>query len=774
MTATAGTEQFTASLPDVTSTFSVVGLDGPIDIYRDQYGIPHVRATRSHDAFFGQGFAHAQDRLWQMEFDRRRAAGTLAECAGRAALDMDILMRRLQLSESARADYDAFDDASKAMFAAYTAGVNAFIDTTNALPVEFDLLGIDPQRWEPWHSGAIFKVRHVLMGLWSTKLWRARILNALGPEWVAKIGVRGNESGLLIVPPGTEYSSAVANMVELLPGVEALGETPDFGGSNNWAVHGSRTASGKPLVAGDPHRFIDVPNVYYQCHVACDEFDAIGFNFAGVPGFPHFAHTAHVAWCITHASADYQDLFVERFDPNDPSKYEFKGEWLKARRSKETIGVRGAEPVEVDVTITEHGPVVVGVPEDGHAIAMRYTSLEHPNLGLTCLLPMLAATSVEEMDDAMRAWVDPCNSMTMADVHGTIAYLHRGRVPVRSRANGWLPVPGWTGEHEWQEDVPFEDLPRSRNPDSGFISTANQRVVGDDYPHYLSLDYSPPHRGMRLVERLSTLEGATIEDMRSVHHDRVSLPSRTMVKAMASLSPTDAREADALKRVLAWDGLMDKHAVAPSIYIATRDQLTRSVANTTRGSSLRRIPYPADPAPIGVEGRLWAEVVQMVEDDDTSMLDEGQTWNGLLAQALSSAVALLRDQLGDNMDAWHWGRLHTTRPIHPLSGVFPEHASTLNPPSVSLGGDGDTPNASGTYPGQSFQINGTSVARYAFDLGDWDNSRWVVPLGASGHPGSPHFADQAQDWSEVRVNPMTYSWDKVVAEAHTTQRIEPA
>lgn len=774
MTATAGPEQFTATLPDVTSTVSVAGLDGAIEIFRDRFGIPHVRATSSHDAFFGQGFAHAQDRLWQMEFDRRRAAGTLAECAGKAALPMDILMRRLQLSESARTDYDAFDDDSKAMFEAYTAGVNAFIDTTATLPVEFGLLGLAPQRWEPWHSGAIFKVRHVLMGLWSTKLWRARILNALGPEWVAKIGVRGNESGMLIVPPGEEFTNAVANMDELLPGMAALGETPDFGGSNNWAVHGTRTASGKPLVAGDPHRFIDVPNVYYQCHVACPEWDAIGYNFAGIPAFPHFAHTAHVAWCITHASADYQDLYVERFNADNPDQYEFKGEWLNAQRSKDTIQVRGGEPVEVDITITQHGPVVLGTPEDGHAITMHYTALDHPNLGLTTMLPMLRATSVDEMDEAMRAWVDPCNSMTMADVHGNIAYLHRGRVPVRSRANGWLPVPGWTGEHEWTGNVPFEDWPRLRNPDAGFISTANQRIVGDDYPHYLSLDYAPPSRGMRLVERLSNIENATIEDMRQVHFDRVSLPSRLLVKAVSSLTPDDATEADALARLKAWDGLMDKNAVAPSIYMATLEHLVRLAASTELGSKLRANPYPADPAPLGVEARLWAEVPQMVDDDDTSLLDEGQTWAGVLSQAVTNAVAFLAAELGDDMDSWHWGRLHTTKPVHPLSGVFPDHAASLNPPSVSLGGNSDTPNASGTYPGQSLQINGTSVARYAFDLGDWDESRWVVPLGASGHPGSQHFADQAQDWSEVRFNPMTYSWDKVEAEAHTTQRLEPA
>jgi penicillin amidase len=767
-------EQYHAALPDVTSTVSVAGVDGPIEIYRDRFGIPHVRATTVHDAFFGQGFVHAQDRLWQMEFDRRRAAGTLAECAGRAALDMDILMRRLQLSDSARRDYAHVDDETRAMCEAYAGGVNAFLDTTTTLPIEFTLLGMQPQRWEPWHSGAIFKVRHVLMGVWGTKLWRARVLKGLGKEYVSTIGVRGGESGVAIVPPGLDVSAALHDLDELIPGVAALNEAPDFGGSNNWAVHGDRTASGKPLVAGDPHRFIDVPNVYYQCHVACPEFDAIGYNFAGIPGFPHFGHTAHVAWCITHASADYQDLYLERFDVEQPDRYEFQGEWRAARRWRETVAVRDGEPVEVDVTITHHGPVVIGTPEQGYAISMRYTALDEPNLGMTCYRPMLRATSLDELEEAMRAWVDPCNSMTMADVHGNIGYLHRGRVPVRSRANGWLPVPGWTGEHEWQGDIPFEEWPRVRNPDTGFVATANSRVVGPDYPHYLSLDYAPPYRTLRLVERLSNLRGATIEDMGAIHADRVSLPSRVFVAALAGLQPDDEAAADVHRRLLGWDGIMDKELVAPALYATLRDQLTRLVAGGEKLSALRHNPFPGEPLPLSVEARIFADIPTMLAAQDTSLLDDGVTWAALLTEALVRTARTLREQLGDDMDTWTWERLHTTRPVHPLAGAFPDHATHLNPPSMPLGGDGDTVQAAATYPGQSLQINGTSVARYAFDLADWDNSRWVVPHGASGHPASPHFADQAPDWSAVRLNPMTYTWERVIAEAETTQRIVPA
>jgi penicillin amidase len=773
MATTIGWQQFQAAVPRLDGELRVAGLEGTVEVYRDRLGIPHIRAGSLHDAFFAQGFVHGQDRLWQMEYDRRRAAGRFAECGGPAALETDRFMRRLRLVEGARADYDASNAETRAMLDAYASGVNAFA-TTGPLPVEFQLLGMTPERWEPWHCGAVFKVRHVLMGLWSTKLWRARLVAALGPELAARVGARGNEDGVLIVPPGVEYQSFVADLDELQPGLEALAETPELGGSNNWAVHGTRTASGKPLVAGDPHRFLDVPNVYYQCHLACPEFDVAGFNFGGVPGFPHFAHNARVAWCITHASADYQDLYLERFRPADSGyEYEYQGQWRPATTTRETIAVRDSTPDAIEVVATHHGPVVVGDPARGRAMALRYSALDTPNLGLQCLLPMLRASSVEQLDEAMRDWVDPCNNLTMADVHGTIGYLHRGRVPVRSRANGWLPVPGWTGEHEWQGDVPFEELPRSRNPRTGFVATANNRIVGPEYPHFLSNDYAPPHRALRLVERLSALDGATIDDMASVHADRVSLPSRRFLEVLARVEPRDTRSAAARERLLGWDGVMDKQLVAPALYHVTRDQLTRLVTRRGRLAGLQANPFRGEPNVLSVETRLWAAVLNQMAEDDTALLEDGDRWTDLLAEALQNATTWLAGELGENMDEWRWQRLHLTRPVHPLAGVFAEQAALLNPPSVSLGGDADTVQAAGAFPGQSTAINGTSVARYAFDLGDWDNSQWVVPLGASGHPGSPHFADQAQDWSEVRMNPMRYSWERVAAEAETTQRLVP-
>lgn len=280
------------------------------DIWRDAEGIAHVHADSAHDAFFAQGFVHAEDRLFHMDYDRRRAMGRWAEYAGAGAVAQDIQFRKFRLVPSARADYAALNAEARAMLDAYAAGVNACIRTMKTPPVEYTIAGGQPEPWEPWHSLAVFKVRHVLMGVWQTKAWRARLVRHLGAARAAALCPGTTPHPMLIVPPGVEYDGPVADGLKDLESVEsALAALPEWeGGSNNWAVAGGRTASGKPLVAGDPHRPLDVPGVYYQNHVAGPEFDVIGLSFPGVPGFPHFGHNQHVAWCVTHTAADYQDL----------------------------------------------------------------------------------------------------------------------------------------------------------------------------------------------------------------------------------------------------------------------------------------------------------------------------------------------------------------------------------------------------------------------------------------------------------------------------------
>jgi penicillin amidase len=766
----------TAALPDVRSPLRLPGLEQSVDVWRDPEGIPHVRAATSHDAFLAQGFVHAQDRLWHMEYDRRRAQGRWAEWAGPAAVAQDVHARRLGLMASARADYQAVSAQTRAMLDAYAAGVNAFLATTQTWPVEFALLGGRPEPWMPWDSLAVFKIRHVEMGPWQAKLWRARLVRQLGPRLAAFLCPGTPPNPMLIVPPGTEYAGPALDALEVFIRSDvALASLPAWiGGSNSWAVAGARTASGRPLVAGDPHRALEVPNCYYQNHLACPEFDAIGLSFPGVPGLPHFGHNRHVAWCVTHAMADYQDLFVERFDPTDPLRYEFRGEWRRASLRRETLRVRDAAPVELTITETCHGPILLGDPAAGHAVAFRYTATAEPNRTFDALLPMLRARRADEIEAAVRPWVDPGNNFLFADVHGAIGYRTRGVVPVRAPANAWLPVPGWDEAHEWRGAIPFEAMPTLRDPATGWIATANSRITSAEYPHYLGLDYAPDHRTRRLAARLRDLEGATAADMAAIHADRVSIPGRAFAGLLRQVAPLDAGSRTALDRLLPWDGTMDADSVAATLYAAFRERLTRDLLVPLLGPLAPDAFAPAPGAPVTHVARLRARLADWIREGDRTLLAPGDDWPAAMARALAGAVVGLRERLGPDPREWRWGRLHVTRPRHPLSAAFPEAAPLLDPPSVPLGGDGDTVQAAAYVPAAGFEVTLTSVARYVFDLGDWERSGWIVPLGASGHPGSPHYADQAADWSAVRVRPMRYAWERIAAEAETFQRLAPA
>ena len=752
-----------AALPNTSGNLKLTGLDGDVEIYRDRYGIPHVRASTVHDAFFGQGSATAQDRLWHMDHDRRVAYGRWAEYAGSVAVEEDVRMRRFQLRRSVEADYVALNAETRAMLDAYAAGVNAFIETTASLPIEYRLVEGGPERWAPWDCIAVFKARHILMGVYEAKLWRAHLVNALGPERAAEVVPDEKAGGLMIVPPGALYTGAVADALDQFRGgAETIGplHNPDDG-SNNWVLSGSRTASGKPLLAGDPHRGLDTPNVYYQNHIACPEFDAIGLSFPGCPGFPHFGHNAYVAWCVTHASADYQDLYIERFKKGSSSQYESDGGWKEADVSHEVIEVRDGDPVELDVAMTHHGPIIQGSPSAGYGVAFKYTATSGTNPGLQCLPQMLRARNADELDESMRDWVDPCNNFVFADVHGDIAYLNRGRLPVRSRANAWLPVPGWTGEHEWDGFVPFEELARIRNPGTGYIVTANNRIVGEDYPHYINLSFGSDFRARRVTARVEGLDKATVRDMSAVHAERLSIPAQTYIRLIETVEPIDDLSARAKEALAPWDGTMDRDSAAAAIYSAFRLHLNRTVVGSILGPIAEdAVSALGRGAPRHV-GQIEAAIMDAASEGDTSMLPPGADWDSLLAKALAEGVAYLKERMGDDLGAWEWGKVHHTRPQHTLSESFPEVAQLLDPPSVPMGGDGDTPHSASYRPTEPFVVTGTSVSRYVFDLGDWDNSAWISPLGASGHPGSPHYSDQTPIWADIQLVPMLYDWGRI-------------
>lgn len=744
----------------------VVGLEGDVVVRRDEWGIPHVRGERARDAFFGQGFVQAQDRLGQLEYDRRRARGRWAEVVGPTAVAFDVFARRCGLGPAAAREADALAPEPREVLDAFAAGVNAFLELGGPLPPDLARAEVRPEPWTAADCCAVFLVRHVVFANWQRKLWRGRLAAAMGVEAVARIeGVEPRDVPL-IVPPAELFRTrddahaAVEAMGPVLDAMAELGEPST--GSNSWALHGARTASGLPLVAGDPHRFLEVPNVYYQCHLVCDAFDAIGLSFVGVPGLPHFGHNAHVAWCVTNGNGDYQDLFVERVPPG------------QAPLRTETVEVRGGEPVAVACHETARGPVVFGDPARGPCLVLRSTALTEPSTGLAVLGPMLAATDVDGLEAVMEGWVDPVNNLVSADVHGDISYRTVGRIPVRDASNAWGPVPGWTDRHDWYGVVAYDDLPRVRNPPGGVIVTANQRIVDDEYPHYLGLDYAHPDRAARVLERLGSLERATVDDMADVHRDRRSLAADVWVPRILAVDPGDEWERVALEALRDWDRWMLPESRGAAVYMTVRDAACRIIAHHPALASVRT-PLPDEPTAtfVPLELRVWALATGLLAADDRTLVADPAGWGGLLTAALADGVAVLRGGLGDDVAAWRWGTLHRARPRHPLGHVHPDWAAALDPPAVEVGGESDTVMSAGHPVGHGFTVTGTSVARYVFDCADWDASRWVVPLGASGDPTSPHFSDQQATWAAGELLPMRYSWASIEASTTTATVLRP-
>ena len=761
-----------SAIPSLTGSVQLRGLQGTVKVFRDRYGIPHMKAESELDAFFAQGFVTAQDRLWHMEYDRRRGSGRWAEAVGESGVAQDKMMRRFRLEASAKADYQVMDPHTKDVFDAYAAGVNAFITSGDALPVEYRITRLEPEPWQPWDGLTAYKVRHISMGVFESKVWRARMVREMGPEAAGKL-FPGFEPGyLMILPPGSTSPGPLdEGLKELAEGAAGLNHLNEMDtGSNSWVLCGAETATGKPILAGDSHRAVDTPSAYYQNQVACPEFDVVGLSFPGVPGFPHFGHNGRVSWSVTHTAADYQDLYVERFQDG---KYLYKDRWLEAETHDETIKVRDGTDVHTKVTVTQHGPVIAGYPDQGSGLAFKYTATERASTWPEILWRMLRVENSKELVDSMSGWVDPCNNLLFADIHGNMGYLCRGRIPIRSRVNGWLPVPGWMGEHEWEGDIPFDELPVSINPPEGYIATANNRPVGDDYPHYIAIDFTPEFRVRLVTEGLKSLHRPTAEDMEQVHAQRVSIPALAYLGVVKQIDPKDAAIKAAKHLLLDWNGEMNANQVQPTIYSAMRDAMLKEVLETNLTEKLAYDAWhPADRGLGSFSNRLKARLVAMIEQDDRSLLPEGDTWPTAVARALSKAVATLSERLGGDMGQWQWERVHQARPKHNLSAAFPELAELLDPPAIPSSGDGDTPLQGGYSPANPATVTSLSVARYSYDPSDWENSLWVVPLGSSGHPGSPHYADQSETWRQVKMIPMGYDWGRIEASCETKQTLE--
>jgi penicillin amidase len=763
----------------VTDYADAAGLQGEVLIVRDGYGIPHIRAGSAGDAWFAMGFACAQDRLFQMEYDRRRAAGRWAEVAGPAAVPADVLARRMGIVAAARADLAVMSAPVRAMFEAYTAGVNQVI-AAGARPAQLTgpgLAGVAIEPWQPWHSVAAYKVRHILMGQWQHKLASAGVLARAGADAFGQLDTRAPAGSPLSVPPGERVTRVIAeagdDITRAAPHLGFLAEAEP--GSNAWAVSGRRTAHGGAVICNDSHRPLDSPNVYWQCHLDTPDFSVIGAAFPGVPGFPHFGHNGQVAWAITHASADTQDLYLEWFDENRPGWYRTEDGWEQATQATETIAVRGGDPVSVTLWATRHGPVVHGDPLDGMAIALKYTATCRPGRGFEPLLPMLTARDVAELADAQRGWVDPVNNLVAADTGGRVAYQARGELPVRpSLAHRRLPAPGWEGGGEWAGTVPFEAMPRSIDPQAGFVMTANNAIVDGDEP-YITHTFSHPFRAERIREYLTGTGRHTVEGLAALQNDLVSWPARAWGRLLAGTGPPADEAAERARRMLAgWDGELRGDCAAALLYGCFVRALAEALYRPLVGDATWQWLVSGDVPTAETHIRRWLanDIWALLGGPagPTADLEQDAIRKMRVRGVLPGVLAAAWRQAGQAAGGgeWRWSGTHRARAARVMPGQ-------PVPPAAGMGGDADTVQAAayGWRAGTPFDVTVTSVYRQVVDLASPATASFVIPGGACDDPASPHFADQLTEWAGHRRVLMLWNLADVEAAAQARTVLRP-
>src|ERR1700722_8968014 len=716
--------------------FGIIGFMD-FQITRDGHGVPHVRGETPADAWAGMGYACAQDRLFQLDYDRRRARGRWAEIAGAGAVGGDVLARRLGLAAAAQRDVAAMSGPTRAAFEAYADGVNAAIaDGAMPLPGRYP---VEP--WLGWHSVAAFLVRHVLMGQWQHKLANAVLLARIGPAAFARLETRPPLGSPLAVPPGGRLSAPVSRLLD-----DALGDVVGHlgflaevePGSNAWAVSGRRTAHGGAVICNDSHRALDTPNVYWQCRVSCPDFDVTGATFPGLPGFPHFGFNGSVGGAITHADADSQDLYLERFSGD---RYLTEDGWAPAELRHERIEVRGGPAVTVPAWATRHGPIVHGSPESGIALALKWTGTHRANRGFECLFPMLTAGTVTELCDAQDGWVDPVNNLVCADVAGQIAYQCRGEVPVRSSEGGRrLPAVGWDGRCEWTSAVPFDQLPRTVYPSVGYVMTANNAIVDGDEP-YLSYTFAQPFRAERLRSLLDGAAAPTAGWLAEMQADTVSVAARGWGRVLGSLGPFEDADAESARSLLAgFDGDLAAESAAALLYACFVRALAEGLYRPILGAETWDWVASGRLAPTISLIRRWLgsdtwELLGMPTGPGGAG-DGGERGRRVLAAvpaALASAWAAAVELVGPDPRQWRWGDVHQAVRVHPL-GAADGGPGPL--PRTPMGGDADTLQAAGYgwRAGSPFTVTSLSVYRQVVDLADGRSASYVIPGGAAGGP----------------------------------------
>jgi penicillin amidase len=741
-----------AVLAQLEGEIKVAGLKEPVEVLRDPWGVPHIYARNVDDLFFAQGFVAAQDRLFQIDLWRRIGVGETAEVVGKEGLEADRFARLLKYRGDPDAEWASYSPDARPIATAFTRGINAYIDHIgDRLPVEFQLLGVRPKKWQP--EDCLGRMSGIIMSRnFQNELARAELVAAVGVEKARRIAP---------TDPPREYAPVPGlDLAEIdhsaLAGYNAAIKAPKFklggDGSNNWAVDGTLSLSGKPLLASDPHRTIALPSLRYLVHLNAPGWNVIGSGEPGLPGVA-LGHNEHVAWGFTIVGTDQADVYVEETNAVDATEYRVGDRWEKMRVVREKVAVRGEQqPIELELRFTRHGPVIHEDAKRHRAYALRWAGSEPGGAAYLGSLALDRAKDGRELVAALQRWKVPSENMVYADVDGNIGWVAAALTPVRKGWDGLLPVPGAQGAYEWQGFLPLLELPQIQNPAVHYVATANHNILPADYRAEIGYEWAPPYRFARIQELLGGKKKFTLEDFQNFQHDNVSLPGRALVRLLKDVDMQD-RELRRYAELLAgWDGVLSVDSRAGALYGVWLRELLDGFYRPHVPASLLDITTSRGGVPV---------MLAALEKPDTfwfgDQLTEGR--DRLLRSTLRSAVGKMKELLPGDDTAWSWGRLHMTTFHHPLAALGPAYAKAFDLGPVPRPGDGHTPNAA-THNAK-FEHTSGATYRHVFDLADWDKGMATSAPGQSGQLGSPHYADLLPLWQKGEYFPLAFSRAKV-------------
>lgn len=773
------------SWPQVEGTVSVANLQSPTRIIRDRWGTSHIYAESAHDLFFSQGYAQAQDRMWQMEFTRRIGSGRLSEVLGDGPIDVDRLTRTLGLRRSAQRDWDGMGGEDRSALEAYAGGVDAYLQKNRGrLSIEFRIFGVDPEPWTPVDSLTIVKLMSwILSENASIQVSRARIIGKSDESVACQILPPYTDGAELIVAPEADgYSWLGPQFRERLKSVAALlGTEGPTQGSNSWVIAAGRTSTGRPILANDTHLDLFIPSVWYANGLHGGGFDVVGYSLAGAPGVT-IGHNGRVAWGLTDLVADVQDVYIEKLDNEpDPTRYKFRGELRPLDIVSETIQMKDASPVTMKVARTHHGPLVnewIDRFNDSRPLAISWASENSSGL-IRSLLLLNRANNWGEFRDALSLWDGPNLSFVYADVDGNIGYQAAGRIPVRASKNqGVIPEPGWTGEYEWKENIPFAALPYSFNPAKGFIVTANQKPVSDDYPYRLGYEFADPFRAARITYLLSENSRVSVDDSERMQGDTYHLPAESLRPYLVSVTPANDLEAKAVEAVRTWNLHCDPDEPGAAIYQVWYRYLVEDTVGDELGPELTTeyLEFYWIHGPVMM--KLVREEMSRLFDDVTT--PETESRDDMVQRSLKQTVAWLSARFGSDPREWRWGRFHTMKFQHRPFGMteVPVVSRLFNyGPMAAPGGDRFTVNATWfTWddPENPFSSDGGAAQRIIMDLSDWDRSVGVNSTGQSEQLFYEHRDDMVSLWRDLKYHPMLFSETAIQAESRSELKLVPS